>query len=254
MTVLTEGISRPIEEREKERDLQYLQQFKDVNLGKVGKKIGHGREHRVYLYNQDKVIKIPRPLKDRVKTLFLLSTAEEKAKELNAIKEYFPQYWIDTSLINANDSPDYYLIQERLDNFEILRMENLQDVSKKNAEAKTIKEQFLDLIQQNRKLFVEKHTSLDILGAEGFQTNLLTEIPPLSNIVITHSEENGYQLKIIDPGLFLAEREFYQESDKRALFMRLRASLSVELQRQVIKKYYQIDVVRDEGQFTKERL
>lgn len=183
-------------------DLLYIKDIPGVEKNKIGHLINQGIHHRVYCYDGNKVIKIPRKQFN-----FLYSTKSHLELDLSLLKKYFPELAIQTQVLASDDHTKHCMIQEYIDDFELITRDNIE----------LIKPDLNKLFIENKKLFNEWGMSLDIIGGEGFFSCIYfmlskTNQAYFSNLVIVKKGEH-MTLKLIDIELLRLNLPSYSLTD-----------------------------------------
>jgi hypothetical protein len=177
------------------------QHFTDCGLDphKVGRLITKGGQHAIYEFGSGEVVKVPRF--DVVHVLFGVQDFSGIQAEIDTLKSYFPEHMLDTAVYPSVSSVFYCIVQEKLDEFYYLDMENQQ----------YFQEELSELVQRNEQLVQEKSMSLDWFGSHGMMQSLSRSISGLRvdltmhNLVITANNK----IRIMDTNLLIFDSETF---------------------------------------------
>lgn len=164
--------------------------FKSISPSYIQEYIGEGRNHLVYRYKNNWVIKIP-----KMQGSIAYSNSKVLKQDIKLIKRYFPELMVTTKLLSNKDKTDYVILQKFCaDSHEIVG--EIDDV---------VRQQLEKIIRQNKKLFKITGHSLDLFGSSGFVTSLLAVCipgvkPKLSNILL-QKKGSGLSLFLVDTEL-----------------------------------------------------
>ena len=171
-----------------EKDKEYCLSFGDrFDLNKLGRNIGNGLEHNVYMYGDRHVIKVPRFSGIYSRTAVQIMLAEKYADI------YFQPFHIPIEVIEQVTG--YLIFQQFLCDCLPLEPHLLKDI--------IIVEQFHDLLERNRNMAEQHHVSIDFTGGgwngaiESYIRSCLYHASPapfLGNIVYTTSTKRLYIL------------------------------------------------------------
>lgn len=191
--------------------LEFARGFPDIEIGKIGEKVGEGKAHVVYAYGADQVIKFP-TIRALNPVLLPTPTADVKHWELETIKSNFPTASLETEVLSASTHPFYCMVQRRLHGFDNLSPTNIHLVN----------DQLNELLESNRKLVDSEQASLDFLGEEGLKKSVaflirrllrfkMTGDPEISNVVIENSSAQC-RLVITDVSLLRFGAQYWNNS------------------------------------------
>jgi len=172
----------------------YLKKFDQINPGDVGLCVAEGGQHYVFRYKEDQVIKIPK--RSILMRLYGFYKVEDLKKSDQLLNELFPGYFLDTEVLASRNHRHYVIIQAYLINGEFLTVKNFSKV----------KDQFLQIVAQNRVLKQKHRLSLDYISFRGFFISLKALIfrkkyqAEMENLMIAKINDN-YRLKIVDSNL-----------------------------------------------------
>lgn len=121
-----------------------------VDKTRIGKRIGAGLQHTVFLYGENEVIKIPHWW------MRISTTRAQKENELAIAQEYLGEYLPETRIERYKNS--YCYIQKRIVGLHPLTLSHL-DTHKPDISA---------FVAQNRKLIAEKRFTADMLGGKAY--------------------------------------------------------------------------------------
>lgn len=158
-----------------------------INPEKIGKVLAVGGEHLIREYGQFYVIKTPVGIRHALQHK---ANVRWVARDYIATKRYFGNFVLEAEIIFSADS--YAIVQKKVDPRPLTI-----DALKTNPK---IKDDFLRICKNNKKLIEHENMSWDFYGAMGL---LRPRARVLNNLVVA----NG-RLKMIDLGLMhLAKRQ-----------------------------------------------
>ncbi len=136
---------------------RYLQDF-DVQPEQMGQRISAGRQHTIYRYGVDEVIKIPqRSLYMKVYGPFHHETI---VRDLNILLEHLGEFIIPTRVLQSRTDPDdYVIVQQWLPQSEFLTGLNYPATG----------DDLQRITEGNRAIIQKYRVSVDFLGNIGFQ-------------------------------------------------------------------------------------
>lgn len=170
---------------------RYVQDFPNIDRSLIGKKIGQGAQHLVYLYSKESVIKIPQKIAAHSG---IQPTASEIKRNIQVLEKYASYFYTFDGVLHTTKNHDFYIIQEKLWDT------STQYISKNNI-AKNI-HQFKELLAINNTIVKNEKLSIDFTGLTGAIRCIadfasLDPNAPLKNIVVLPNEK----LFIADLGL-----------------------------------------------------
>lgn len=206
-------------------------QFPQIQIAKIGVRLGGGMEHTVYRYGIYQVIKVPRKIRHHP------HAPEQKISDFDTIKKYFPLYTLESEIVVSLDKVNYLLVQRRLHNFENITPQNIHEVW----------DQFLELIKINQRLVREEQISLDFLGKEGIEKCAMSLIkgsnilPEISNIVLERGNDGG-EAKLVIQDLALLKLGDKNPNTIKGTRDRLLFAITFGLNKELMQECFGLDI------------
>jgi hypothetical protein len=167
----------------------YLEQF-DIDHAALGGLVDEGTQHYIYYYRANQVIKIPK------NTLAVSAMgrmqAEDIMRDLEILKQYLPEYLVNTTVLCAENGC-YLVLQEILKDAHLLTCANMP----------LVRDDFVRIVEANKQIVSEHCLTLDLLGSAGFwrctATSLLRrrQLASINNLLVVE-QDGGWTLKIVD--------------------------------------------------------
>lgn len=183
---------------------QYLSNF-DLDYGRLGERISAGKQHQIYQYGDDQVVKIPR------RSLFMKVYGpfhyETVVRDLNILNDFLGEFVVPTQVLRSkSDDSDYVILQQHLKEAQFLTGINFPDV----------REDFIRVVQSNAQIILQHRVSLDFFGNIGFQRSLLASSlrrkdRALMNNLLVVRENSRLRIKIADTNLSELRLHFHHE-------------------------------------------
>lgn len=179
----------------------YLTHF-ELNPAQVSDLIGQGKQHIIYRYGDNHILKIPK------RSLYMQTYGALEYEILqrdlgilrNCIGDFIPQ----TEVLASDDGEHYIVIQEWLRGAQFVNHANFP----------LVREQFLRIVEANCAIIAQHHLSLDYLGYLGFQSSIRASLlrrrslALMTNLLVIDTE-TGPALRIVD--INLSELGFRRE-------------------------------------------
>jgi hypothetical protein len=172
---------------------KYLEQF-DIDIAGVGDLVGEGTQHRIFHYQKDNIIKVPKPLP--VIQPGQTAQGDTIKRDLATLKPYLGEYLIDTKVLVATNG-SYIILQAALHEAHQLSYSNFTQV----------RDDLNHIVTANRKLAEDKCLSLDLLGNSGYWGCIRALFPGQkrcafsNNLFVVLRGSGQFTIKIVDVNL-----------------------------------------------------
>lgn len=172
----------------------YLADF-DLDLSQVGGFVACGRQHAVYRYKTNQVIKIPQS--SLYMRVYGGLTYQHVLKELSLLKTFLPDFIPQTQILSTPKHDGYVVIQEFLPHAPCTRPAHLPHVA----------HDFERIIKGQQALRQNHGLSLDLLGNKGLQQSIIASLIRQKERALMHNvllvKRSGcYTVRIVDFNLF----------------------------------------------------
>lgn len=142
----------------KQQHLQYLRSF-EIDLSVVGSLLAKGKQHLVFAYGKDQVIKVPRS--SAYNKLYGLIPARIIKTDLQLLEKYCSDFIPNTQVLVSKKK--YIIIQKRV----------LKPAFVTQFTVEKVKPDLEKLLASGEKLFTEQGLFLDIFGYQGMIQSIL---------------------------------------------------------------------------------
>lgn len=149
-------------------DRSYIQHFPDVQIERVGRRLGAGLQHKVYQYGDAAVLKVPNTIHR------MTTTRGEQQRNVDCVNKFFPEIPITTLVHAAQDSDDNYLLEQPF-------IPGLEHPAREDIERSGLVDQLAAIAEQNRRFIQDCGMSLDFNGWNGTKQWLRQQKPRLTN-------------------------------------------------------------------------
>lgn len=180
-----------------ESTLRYVQHYVAdfaIDAGAIGQLIAEGKQHYTYLYQEDKVIKIPKP------SVYMAAygrfTYPDIIAELAILSEFCGDFTVATQVLRTQSHPGYVIMQDFLHEFEFVTWANFP----------LVEHDFFRLVEANREIIHTHGLSLDLLGNKGLQRSCAASLfrkkdLALMNNILVIQRKGTYTISIVDLNL-----------------------------------------------------
>lgn len=155
----------------------------------IGAFVSSGKQHLVYSYQDNWVIKVPRHT--WCMRLYGFMSSSTLQRDLKLLQQYFPEFLAPTQVIPHHNS--YFILQKRIRGRPVT-----------STESPEVQEQLQLLWEANQRLKQEHRFFLDIFGFLGITFSSLSLVsgswvqPRMTNILV---EEGTNRIRIVDTNL-----------------------------------------------------
>lgn len=166
----------------------------DIDVAAIGPLIAQGKQHCIYRYGSDKVIKIPKH------TLYMRAygrfTYEDIRAELAILKTFLNDFIVDTQVLHSDHHDGYVIVQDLLREYAYVTAANFA----------LVEHDFIQVVEANRNIIRTYGLSLDLLGNKGllhsFAASLVRKKEwALMNNLLVVPVEGRYTVKLVDLNL-----------------------------------------------------
>jgi hypothetical protein len=206
---------------DREDALDYLEDF-DLNAGLLGRVLTAGRQHTIFMYGDEQVLKLPnRSLYMRVYGGF---THEIVQRDVDILTEHLPAFIVNTRVLaSRDDDEDYAVLQDYLPTARFMSGRDYDRYPQ-------VREQFAEIVRANQHLNDAHRLSIDFFGNQSFRQSLLAALigrregALLNNILIIEAD-GAARLVITDVNLselrlgWTEDVNFFHWLIDRALFV-----------------------------------
>jgi len=196
--------------------------------------LGTGANHLVYSYTvpqeRPRVIKIA---KTKSVTTLTYGGSQGEKEGIDLARKVFGSYAADTTVKDdPKNTNKYFVVQEAV------RGKSISN--KRYKEDAQIRNQLVEIVKLNNKLYTEKKMCLDFIGMAGFKGWFKKQFKKLffknSEFEISNIIENEEgKLKIID-------FEYFDLNNKVGLKKRIINRIGMEVNRFLVKHYFKLDI------------
>jgi hypothetical protein len=208
---------------------QYLAQF-DIDSDALGEMVDEGTQHYIYSYRTGQVIKIPK--NSLTVSAMGRMQAEDIMRDLEILKQYLPEYLVNTQVLCA-DNGCYVVTQQILKDTRPLTRANLSFV----------RDDFVHIVETNKRIVRDHCLTLDLLGSAGFWRCLSASVlrqrnrAASSNLFVVKRNGN-WTIKIVDCNL----TQPYMQCSKSVSALRLVVdSAYYQMVRYLIRDNFRVD-------------
>lgn len=175
----------------KQQHLQYLRSF-EIDLSAVGALLAKGKQHFVFAYGKDQVIKVPRS--SAYNKLYGLIPARIIKTDLQLLEKYCSDFIPNTQVLVSKKK--YIIIQKRV----------LKPAFVTQFTVEKVRPDLEKLLASGEKLFKEQGLFLDIFGYQGMTQSILALLQMnktralMTNVVIDFGQTKP-KLYLVDTNL-----------------------------------------------------
>ncbi len=174
--------------------LAYLADF-DLEVQRVGDVLLEGKQHAVYHYGDDQIIKVPK--RSLYMKLYGAIDYDAVLRDVTLLQTHLSEFVVPTQVLQSRRNPDQYVILQAY----------LPDAIYITGDRfPAIREDFARIIAVNRH-FIEQHRlSIDFFGNIGFRRSILAsllrrrEMALLNNLLLVERDGRAH-IKITDVNL-----------------------------------------------------
>jgi hypothetical protein len=174
--------------------LAYLADF-DLAVERLGDVILEGKQHAVYRYGDDQIIKVPK--RSLYMKLYGAIDYDAVLRDVTLLQTHLSEFIVPTQVLQSRRSPDQYVIVQTY----------LPDATFITGDRfPAIRDDFARIVAVNRQFIEQYRLSIDFFGNIGFQRSIIAsllrrrDLALLNNLLLVERAGRPY-IKITDVNL-----------------------------------------------------
>ncbi len=193
--------------------------------------LGRGGNHEVYKsVDGERVVKVP--INRHIGTV---GSANEERLNINLYQQYFPNFSVPTLFL---DSPLGYCVVMDFVNGRIVTKDDIFEAGHHGlVQLSTLGEQLEEIVENNRRLIIEKGRMIDLVGLQGLASAIGGLLPSGQPARLTNLLVEGERLRIVDYDLI--------SLNLRNPFERLKYAFALQLNQQTLWHHFSMHYVDD---------